>query len=212
MSTATLFFFSFLAILTSLSLSSATGLPTKITTRWRWFLFWRCLRHSWAICTAVASLHSPSISTSCMLCNTLPRSGVGVTSTRGVLPAIANTPTVFSGLACVRAPASRLTASAWLWKRLGGKSPLRVHSLLSITTIVASIVTRLALVGLGAPAPVAEPGAAAPAPQFHGAQADSACVLRATCAYKAVGGLDLFVCRLAPRRKLVFAGDAGRRS
>ena len=51
--------------------------------------------------------------------HTLPRSGVGVTSTCGALPAMVITPTVFSGLACVLAPASRLTQSAWAWKRVG---------------------------------------------------------------------------------------------
>ena len=53
------------------------------------------------------------LSHTCIAFNTRPRSGVGVTSTRGALPAIVSTPTAFSGLACVLAPASRLTASAW---------------------------------------------------------------------------------------------------
>ena len=39
--------------------------------------------------------------------------------TCGVLPAMVITPTVFSGWCCVLAPASRLTASACAWKRVG---------------------------------------------------------------------------------------------
>ena len=64
-------------------------------------------------------LASPSIAISAMQLSTLPRSGVGVTSTLGVLPAMVSTPTVFSGLACVLAPASRFTASVCAWKRVG---------------------------------------------------------------------------------------------
>lgn len=64
-------------------------------------------------------LASPSTTMSVMQLSTLPRSGVGVTSTLGVLPAMVSTPTVFSGLAWVLAPASRLTASACAWKRVG---------------------------------------------------------------------------------------------
>lgn len=63
------------------TLSSAMGLPIKMTTRCRWFLFCRCLSASCAICTAVARLMSPSIRISCIAFSTLPRSGVGVTST-----------------------------------------------------------------------------------------------------------------------------------
>lgn len=64
-----------------LTLSSAMGLPTKMTMRCRWFLFWRCFSASCAICTDVARLTSPSIFISCIALSTLPRSGVGVTST-----------------------------------------------------------------------------------------------------------------------------------
>ena len=95
------------------------GLPTNSTMRCRWFLFCGCLSASCAICTAADRLASPSICRPCIELSTRPRSGVGVTSTRGVLPAMVSTPTVFSGLACVLAPASRLTASACAWKRLG---------------------------------------------------------------------------------------------
>lgn len=45
-STATLFFLSFLASATRSSLLSLTGEPTNAITRWRWFLFWRCFRAS----------------------------------------------------------------------------------------------------------------------------------------------------------------------
>jgi hypothetical protein len=44
--------------------------------------------------------------------STTPRSSVGVTSTLGTFPARLSTPTLFSGLDCVFAPASRLMASA----------------------------------------------------------------------------------------------------
>ena len=45
---------------------------------------------------------------------------------------------MFSGLACVLAPARRFTASACACHLEGAKSPLRVHSLLSTHTTVAS--------------------------------------------------------------------------
>jgi hypothetical protein len=95
-----------------LTLSMLIGLPTNMTIRCLWFLFWRCLRASCAICTEAGKLHSGSTSMSVMQLSTLPRSGVGVTRTRGVLPAMLRTPTVFSGCACVLAPASKFTASA----------------------------------------------------------------------------------------------------
>jgi len=54
------------------------------------------------------------------------------------LPAIVITPTVFSGLLCVFAPLMSDTASVCATSRVGVKSPLRVNSLLSTQTIVAS--------------------------------------------------------------------------
>lgn len=63
-------------------------------------------------CTPVGKLIVPSIDMPCTELSTCPRSSVGVTSTRGTLPARLSTPTLFSGFDCVLAPASRLMASA----------------------------------------------------------------------------------------------------
>ena len=47
------------------TLSSAMGLPMKMTILCRWFLFCRCFNASWAICTAADRLAWPSIARSC---------------------------------------------------------------------------------------------------------------------------------------------------
>jgi N-acyl-L-homoserine lactone synthetase len=46
------------------------------------------------------------------------------------------TPTVFSTLAFVFCPQIIFTASSWAWNRFGEKSPLRIHSELSILKVI----------------------------------------------------------------------------
>mmetsp|Transcript_4914 Transcript_4914/g.12374 ORF Transcript_4914/g.12374 Transcript_4914/m.12374 type:complete len:438 (+) Transcript_4914:109-1422(+) len=112
MSMLTLFFFSFLATFTRAFSSSTSGEPMKATMRCRWFLFCRCLSASCAICTPWMRETWPSALISCMQDRTRPKSGVGVARTFGPLkPARESTPTVFSGLDPVFAPARRFTAS-----------------------------------------------------------------------------------------------------
>ena len=62
--------------------------------------------------TPVGKFTVPSMEMPCTALSTTPRSSVGVTSTLGTFPARLSTPTLFSGLDCVFAPASRLMASA----------------------------------------------------------------------------------------------------
>ena len=62
--------------------------------------------------TPVGKFTVPSMEMPCTAFSTTPRSSVGVTSTLGTFPARLSTPTLFSGLDCVFAPASRLMASA----------------------------------------------------------------------------------------------------
>mmetsp|Transcript_45969 Transcript_45969/g.146764 ORF Transcript_45969/g.146764 Transcript_45969/m.146764 type:complete len:368 (+) Transcript_45969:216-1319(+) len=119
MSRATLFFFSFLPILTISFSSASIGLPAKRMILWRWFLFCLCLRASCATWTPEGTFTLPSICSPCIDPRTLPRSPVGVTRTLGLLPARVRTPTVFSGLDCVFCPHRRLTASAWACRRVG---------------------------------------------------------------------------------------------
>mmetsp|Transcript_17931 Transcript_17931/g.44439 ORF Transcript_17931/g.44439 Transcript_17931/m.44439 type:complete len:342 (-) Transcript_17931:126-1151(-) len=118
-STATLHLRSFLPTETSAAASSGMGLPMNNTMRIRWCLFWRCLSARCATCTPVGKLMLPAMVMPCTELSTCPRSSVGVTSTRGTLPARLSTPTLFSGLDWVLAPASKFTASASACKRVG---------------------------------------------------------------------------------------------
>ena len=111
-STATLHLRNFFPTATSSFSSTLIGLPINNTIRMRWCLFCLCFNAKCATCTPTQMLISPSILIPCTELSTAPKSCVGVTSTRGTLPAKLNTPTAFSGLLCVLAPASKFTASA----------------------------------------------------------------------------------------------------
>ncbi|RMZ57721.1 hypothetical protein APUTEX25_002111, partial [Auxenochlorella protothecoides] len=85
--------------------------PGGTVTRWLLPLLftaaWKASSFSTLASSAVSKEGGKSIS-----------SVVGVTSTRGLRPAMLITPTVFSGWCWVLAPASRFTASAWAWNRV----------------------------------------------------------------------------------------------
>jgi len=144
-STATLFFFNFLASLTMLDSSAAwplSGDPTKTTILWRRFLFCRCFRASWATAIAVVMSASPPIlsEVECTAWRICPSSFVCVTRTSGLvliqivrsvaawryreaetcpLPAIVMIPTVFSGFESIFVRKTVLTASACAPNLLG---------------------------------------------------------------------------------------------
>jgi len=126
MSIATEFFLSFLPSLTSAASSSCTGDPTKTMMRCRWFLFCRCLSESCATWMPADKLALPPILMPCERERTWPTSPVSATCTSTPRPAVESSPTTFSGLLCVFAPDSKLTASSCASIREGAWSPFRI--------------------------------------------------------------------------------------
>mmetsp|Transcript_2871 Transcript_2871/g.6592 ORF Transcript_2871/g.6592 Transcript_2871/m.6592 type:complete len:374 (+) Transcript_2871:352-1473(+) len=118
------------------SMEPSSGLPTKTTTRWEPFLLRRCLRARLATWTEAemstpdeAESPAPRVGTPWRAARIFPMSSVGLTRSSApvpplpgpdpVVPAMAMTPTVDSGLDCVLALTSRLAASCCASIRVG---------------------------------------------------------------------------------------------